>query len=47
MRGKFVVSELAVALVRFDHIASVIVNADQKILLFTLSSPRSPCSEKR
>src|SRR4029077_4088423 len=38
--------EIARVLVRFDHIASFIVNADHKILLFTLSSPRSPCSEK-
>ena len=26
-------------LVRFDHVASFIVNANHKILLFTLSSP--------
>ncbi len=26
--------------------AATIVNADHKILLLTLSSPRSPCSEK-
>jgi hypothetical protein len=38
--------ELALVLVRIDQIASTIVNADHKILLFTLSRPRSPCSEK-
>ena len=39
-------SKLALVLVRFDHIASMIVNAEHKILPFTLSSPRFPCSEK-
>jgi hypothetical protein len=34
--------EIARVLVRLDHVASIIVNADHKILL----SPRSPCSEK-
>ncbi len=38
--------EIARVLVRFDHVARFIVNANHKILLFTLSSPRSPCSEK-
>jgi hypothetical protein len=39
--------EIARVLVHFDHVASGdILNAHQKILLFTLSSPRSPCSEK-
>jgi hypothetical protein len=38
--------EIALVLVRFDHVASVIVNANHKILLFTLSSLRSLCSEK-
>ena len=33
-------------LVRFDHVASFIVNANHKILLFTSSSLSSPCSEK-
>src|SRR6266436_7179074 len=37
--------ELARMLVRLNHVANCIVNADYKLLLFTLSSPRSPCSE--
>src|SRR6266404_2999338 len=38
--------EIARMLVRLNHVANCIVNADYKLLLFTLSSPRSPCSEK-
>ncbi len=38
--------EIANVLVRLNHVANCIVNADYKLLLFTLSSPRSPCPEK-
>jgi hypothetical protein len=38
--------ELAFVLVRFDQVASGIVNGNHKIPLFTPSSPSSPCSEK-
>jgi hypothetical protein len=38
--------EIALVLVRLDHVARLILNQNHKILLFTLSSPRSPCSEK-
>ena len=40
------VFEIARVLVRLDHVARFIVNANHKILLFTLSSLSSPCSEK-
>jgi hypothetical protein len=36
----------ALVLVRLDHVASLILNGNHKILLFSLSSRRSPCSEK-
>ena len=38
--------EIALVLVRFNHVASLILNGNHKIRLFTLSNPRSPCSEK-
>jgi hypothetical protein len=39
--------EITRMLVRLNHVASMMLNGNHKIRLFTLSSRRSPCSEKR
>ena len=45
--GRTIFSELALVIVRVDHIASRIVNANHKILLFYFIEARSLCPEKR